>query len=203
MYPITTQQFSGSTKIVRNNPDGVTNFSIRFQYDGYRSEIHIQKEYVVDTMINRCSFEHASLTVSLSMIVKAKRKTQALEMADFQLNEKNMVLDRIRLVNDRGNENFFLMERIESIQWNTAESTDYSNLFKVRGLVRITLIMDKNSEQQDDIPLNSSYRLPKSVLQDRTVWVVQTSNEPAFTQVISQSLEFIIPKESLPLTNAG
>lgn len=156
-------------------------------------------------MINVRIYEHATLNVTFSLIVKARRKNQALEMADFQLNEKNMILERIRFVNEQGLERWFIMERIEAFRWTSAESTEYSNLFKAVGQIRLTLRLDRHAGNHEDNLRINGYRLPRSVLQDRTVWVIQTANEPAFTQVLNQSLEFLhAPSiDTIPLTNAG
>ncbi|QMV43618.1 hypothetical protein [Cohnella cholangitidis] len=151
-------------------------------------------------MIRSLSLERATLNVTLSLMVKARRKSHALEMADFLLNENNVIMDRIRLVNEVGSDRLFLMERIDGIHWDTAQLTDYSNLFKAIGHIRMTLRTESYSE-----PLgNHAYRLPRSSLNDRTVWVIPTTNEPAFTQVISQSLEVCAKSpDSFPFTNAG
>lgn len=152
-------------------------------------------------MINSGIFERATFNVSFSYLVKAKRKTHALGVADFQFNEKNILLDRVKLVNEHGIEKILVVERVESIRWTSVESSEYSNLFNVVGHIRLTLCIDMNTEKNEGTLWKTVYRLPKSVLQDKTVWVIPTSYEPVFTQVLSQSLE--LSAESIESTKVG
>jgi hypothetical protein len=140
-------------------------------------------------MINSGLYSQGTLDVTFSIMVKAKRKAHALEMADYQMNEQNIQLDRIQLVNEQGNKKWVKVGLVESIHWLLVDSCDYTNLFKVIGQIRLVLYIDLRAEHYEENIWNPAYRLPHSNLQDRTVWVIPTSNEPAFTQVLSQSLE--------------
>ncbi|WP_256760965.1 hypothetical protein [Cohnella sp. WQ 127256] len=141
-------------------------------------------------MIKHGILAQAQLNVTFTLLVKAKRRTHALGMADFQLNNENIILDRIQLVNEQGFIQTPKVERIDPIQWITVHSTDYSNLFKVVGQIRLVLSMDRNVEHHVDSLWTRAYKFPRSMIQDRTNWVIPTTHEPAFTQVLSQTLEF-------------
>ncbi|WP_239615050.1 hypothetical protein [Cohnella mopanensis] len=155
-------------------------------------------------MIRSLLLERATFNVTFSLLVKARRKIHALEMADFLFNKNNVTMDSIRLVNEEGSDKLFFLENIESIRWDYAEMTDYSNLFKAVGHISLTLRTDRIPESMEPSTREYHYRLPKSAIKDRTIWVIPTTNEPAFTQVIHQSLEFYcLTTDSLPYINAG
>ncbi|MCD9022864.1 hypothetical protein [Cohnella silvisoli] len=155
-------------------------------------------------MIKNGICEQATLNVDFALLVKAKRKTHALEMADFQLNDKNINLDRVRLVNEQGIIATLEVERVESIDWIDVELSDYSNLFKVIGNIRVVLRIDRDAEQHKENLWRTAFQIPRSALQDKTTWVIPTSNEPVFTQVMSQSLELSVESgESMALIKAG
>ncbi|QJD87739.1 hypothetical protein [Cohnella herbarum] len=155
-------------------------------------------------MIRNPRSERATLNVSFSILVKASRKIHALEMADFLLNKSSIIMDQVRMVNEEGADKLFFLENIESIRWDYAEMTEYSNLFKAVGHIRLTLRTDKIPESMEIHLRDNDYRLPKSAMKDRTIWVIPTTNEPAFTQVLTQSLEYYVHNaESIPFIIAG
>lgn len=155
-------------------------------------------------MIKSSSFEHVTFNVTFSYLVSAKGKSQAALMAEFMINDQTLSLDRIQLVNEHGITRLFKVERIESIHWSAVDLADYSNQFKVVGHIRLALSIDCKSEHFAENFLKSSYRLPRSSLLDKTIWVIPTKDEPAFTQVISQSLELINDnRDQNELTRAG
>ncbi|WP_372661710.1 hypothetical protein [Cohnella sp.] len=155
-------------------------------------------------MIKRGNFEHVTFKVTFSYLVNAKSKSHALMMADFNFNEDNIILDRVQLVNENGITRLLKVDRVESVQWTTVDSSDYSNQFKVVGQIHLALSIDSITEHQTENFWKSTYRLPHSVLLDKTVWVIPTKDEPAFTQVISQSMELSIDsRDSKDLTRAG
>jgi hypothetical protein len=140
-------------------------------------------------MISSGIYVKATLNVTFSFMVRAKRKSQALEIAQFRMNEKNIILDRIQLVNDQGIKNWVKVDQLGSIHWMTVESSEYTHLFTVVGQIRLALSIDLRTEHLEESLWKTAYHLPRSRLLDRSILVIPTSSEPAFTQVLSQSLE--------------
>ncbi|MBW7460038.1 hypothetical protein ACFOLF_32935 [Paenibacillus sepulcri] len=141
-------------------------------------------------MMKNEMMEHAALNVTVSYLVKAKSKVHALDMARFQLNEETISLDRIQLVNDQGMKRLLKVEHVEFIHWMAAESSEFCDQFKVIGHFRLALRLSHAEEPYEENIHKHHYRLPRSAIQDKTVWVIPTLHQPAFTQVISQTLEW-------------
>jgi hypothetical protein len=137
-------------------------------------------------MINNDIIAQATLKLNVSFRIAAKSKTHALEMAAFQVNKENILLDWIQLENDQGIKELIKVDNVESILWTHVYSSEYSNQFKVAGSIRLLLRKEKNKGNLS----KAAYRLPKSVIQEKTIWVIPTSYEPVFTQVTSQTLEW-------------
>ncbi|WEK55269.1 MAG: hypothetical protein P0Y55_04180 [Candidatus Cohnella colombiensis] len=139
-------------------------------------------------MTNR-SLKTATLNVTLSFLVHARSKCHALKMASFQFNEENMSLDRVQLVCEQGMKYWMKVEGVNMIEWTNALSTGYNNQFKVVGHIQLRLSGQIPQEKQDEQVKLTSYRLPRSSVPPHTVWVIPTTYEPIFTQVLSQTLE--------------
>jgi hypothetical protein len=154
-------------------------------------KIHVpQKEFVVYTMIRNDIFANATLNVTVSFLVKAKNKAHAIKMADFQINEETVILDQVQLMNEQGMEKLLKVKRVEAIHWTAADPAEYSSQYKVTGHICLALCIPITREQMEENLWETAYKLPKSSFQDITVLIIPTLNEPAFTQVISQSLEW-------------
>lgn len=143
-------------------------------------------------MIRNDILANANLNVTFSFLVTAKSKAHALKMADFQMNEETMILDQVQLMNEQGMKISLKVKRIEAIHWTSADFTEYSSQFKVTGHIRLALCIPITKVQIEDNLWEAAYKFPESSFQDITVWVIPTSGEPTFTQVISQSLEWRI-----------
>ncbi|RKP57323.1 hypothetical protein D7Z26_04935 [Cohnella endophytica] len=137
-------------------------------------------------MIKNDIYAQATLTLNVSFRITARSKTHALEMAAFQVNKENILLDWIQLENIQGIKEILKVECIESILWTQVYSTEYSNQFKVAGSIRLMLRKDTNKGNLT----KTAYRLPRSTIQEKPIWVLPTSYEPIFTQVLHQSLEW-------------
>ncbi|MFB9279078.1 hypothetical protein [Cohnella cellulosilytica] len=145
---------------------------------------------------------HAVLTVAFALRIRAASKTKAFELAMCQLGERNLCLDRIRLADAQGEERRFSVERIESIRWTAAESTEFSHLFQVHGQIRLEIAHEQETLIRAPLPLSGEYRLPGSSVSEMTVWVIPTTGEPVFAQVLAQSLERRLPCSAFSLTSA-
>jgi len=132
--------------------------------------------------------ELALMNVTVSYLVQARSKSHALKMARFQLNDETISLDGIQLEHRSGLARWMKVEHVESIHWAAAEASEFSSQFKVIGHIRLALRVDAHGDSVDSV-LQGHYQFPRSVLQDKTVWVIPTLHEPAFTQVLSQTLE--------------
>ncbi|WP_372632160.1 hypothetical protein [Cohnella sp.] len=165
-------------------------------------KIHSQKEQETVKMMRNTYLDSAVLNVAFALRVRAPGKTRAFELAMCQLSERNLCLDRIRLADAQGKEIWFSVERIESIRWTAAESTGFSHLFQVHGQIRLEIAPERGILNRMPIPLSGDYRLPRSKLSDMTVWVIPTAGEPAFAQVLGQTLERRLPCSSFSLTSA-
>lgn len=137
-------------------------------------------------MIKNDTLAQATLKLNVSFRITAKSKTHALEMAFFQVNKENILLDWIQLENDQGIREMFKVDNVESIHWSHVYSSEYCNQYKVIGTIRLLLRKEKNKGNLS----KSAYRLPRSFIQEKTIWVLPTSYEPVFTQVMSQTLEW-------------
>jgi len=137
-------------------------------------------------MIKRDIYAQAVLNLTVRFRITAKSKTHALEMADFQVNKENILLDWIQLENDQGSREILKVDRVESILWNHVYSSEYSNQFKVVGSIRLLL----RKEKVEGHLYKTAYRLPRSIIHENTTWVIPTSFEPIFSQVLNQTLEW-------------
>ncbi len=137
-------------------------------------------------MIKNDIFAQATLKLNVSFRVTAKSKTHALEMAIFQVNEGNILLDWIQLENDQGIKELLKVDNVESILWTHVYSSDYSNQYQVVGSIRLLLRKEKIKGNLS----KAAYRLPRSIIHEKTIWVIPTSYEPVFTQVTSKTLEW-------------
>ncbi|WP_204603467.1 hypothetical protein [Cohnella boryungensis] len=146
--------------------------------------------------------ESATLSVVFALRVKAASKAQACESSMCQLSAKNLCLDRMRLTNEHGHEAWFAVERIEAIRWTSVESTGFSHQFKIVGQIRLAIRPDWSSRRHAVGSFPCHYRLPGSLHSDKTVWVIPTTNEPAFAQVLCQSIELPAPSQSFSLISA-
>jgi len=144
----------------------------------------------------------ATYTVVFALRVKATSKARAFEHAMCQLGERNLHLDRLRLEDERGTLFAFKVERVESIRWTGAEATGFSHQFRLVGQIRLTISPDAARPEALPDLLAGEYRLPKSKLTGRTVWVIPSAGESAFAQVLGQSFELLLPEDRFSLTGA-
>lgn len=155
-------------------------------------------------MIKSSSLARVTMNVTFSYLITAKKKSHALMMADFNINEENIIMDRIKLVDEQGKKKILKVDRVDSIRWISVELSEYSNQFRVMGQMHLTLSLDMLPEQDSDKLRITAYRFPRSIIQDKAVLVIPTTNEPAFTQVLSHSLELKAESiEAKELTRAG
>lgn len=153
-------------------------------------------------MMKSMNLDKAIFNVVFALLVKASSKARAFEHAACQLSERNLVLDRLRLIDDQGKAFWFAVERIESIRWTAAESTGFSHQYRLVGQIRLAVSPDGNRQRREPDLLAGEYRLPRSKLTGRTVWVIPTLHEPAFAQVLGQSMELCLPVEAFALPGA-
>ncbi len=153
-------------------------------------------------MMRNAHLDPAVLNVAFALRIRASCKTRAFELAMCQLSERNLCLDRIRLADAQGKEVWFSVDRIESIRWTAAESTGFSHLFQVHGQIRLEIIPERGVVNLLPNPLSGDFRFPRSKLTDMTVWVIPTAGEPAFAQVLGQTLERRLPCSAFSLTSA-
>jgi hypothetical protein len=148
-------------------------------------KIDFEGSFIHD-MIKIDKIAHATLNMTVSFRITAKSKSHALEMANFQVNKSNILLDWIQMENDQGNREILKVELVETLDWTHVYSSEYNNQFKVVGSIRLLLRNEKNKGTLS----KNAYRLPRSVTQEGTIWVLPTSYEPVFTQVLNQTLEW-------------
>ncbi|GGD57886.1 hypothetical protein GCM10010911_14600 [Paenibacillus nasutitermitis] len=122
----------------------------------------------------------------MSYLVQARSKSHALNRARFHMNDETISLDRLKLVNRMGMEKWMKVERVESILWAAAESSDFSNQFKVIGHIQLVVRIHASGDSAESV-LQEPYHFPRTLLSDKTVWVIPTLLEPAFTQVLNVS----------------
>ncbi|WP_068774816.1 hypothetical protein [Paenibacillus sp. FJAT-26967] len=127
---------------------------------------------------------------SISYLVRAANRTHALEAAQVQLNESCIQLGQVRLVNEQGTAKWFKVESLEEPEWTEAQDMHDSNRYKVSGQIKLRLSLQTSDKVEKELKMNS-FRLPKSMIHDHTVWVIPTISRPAFVSVLSQSLHVI------------
>ncbi|XEC96080.1 hypothetical protein AB6A23_05830 [Paenibacillus tarimensis] len=124
--------------------------------------------------------------VKVTYLVSASSKEQAVATASLRINEHTVQLDRVTLVDEKGGHTVFRLERVERLQWTKVESTEYNGRYKVFGHIRLALSVKTNAESKDAMRC-STFKLPRSAVHDKPVFVIPAMSEHAFTQVISQS----------------
>ncbi|MVP01135.1 hypothetical protein [Paenibacillus lutrae] len=131
-------------------------------------------------------FFHATI----SYLVRSANRSHAMEAAQAQLNESCIQLGQLRLVNEQGMAKWFQVEKLEELEWTEAQDMRDSNRYKVSGQVKLRLSLQTTDKVEKELKMNS-FRLPKSMIHDHTVWVIPTISHPAFVSVTSQSLHVI------------
>jgi hypothetical protein len=147
---------------------------------------------------------YAVLQVTVSYLAAAGSNRQALDAANMRIHPDSILLDQIKLVNEQGTGKTFSVERVKSVEWTQVTGSEYNHLFKVTGHICFMLRIRIHVEHEADNYRKATYELPRSIIENKAVLVIPTRSEPAFTQVISQSLEWKTEKlESISFIKAG
>lgn len=135
--------------------------------------------------------ERANLHVTVSYLVTARSRAHALETANANVNPGTALLNQIKLVNEQAHPAVFTVEGMHDMQWTIASAAEYTGRFKVTGHMTLALRARAGSGTEPPLIGHISYRLPQSIVQERPILVIPTWNEPVFTHVLSQRLEWV------------
>ncbi|WJH35596.1 hypothetical protein MJA45_25095 [Paenibacillus aurantius] len=133
---------------------------------------------------------YATLQAAVSQQVAAPNKKQALELADFRMNRNNVQLQQVLLQNEIGGKKVFTIEGVEEIRWFDVQLGDYSGRYEVYGHVRVSIRLPVGPEHLIREIQQTCFYLPRSLVTDKTVWVVPTFSKPVFVRVVHQAMEW-------------
>jgi hypothetical protein len=141
-------------------------------------------------MSQQTSSLYAEITATVSYCMNAASRKEVMDTAQERLNEKNMRLLKFKMVNKLGEVMWFQVDKVHTAEWTNVERTEFSSKFHVIGQVRLTVRSDGASMLDADDLLQTSYQLPRSVVNDLAHWAVPTHNGPALLCVQRYELEW-------------
>jgi hypothetical protein len=134
----------------------------------------------------------ASLELLVSILVETYHKSQAMEQAEFKVNEKNIRLQNIVLMDIDINKYVFFVHQVKFVEWFHIQPTEYSHRFRVNG--RMEFLLSHSWDTSLAFGANPGCEelfLPKTAIHPTPVLAIPTTKDSVYLQVRKQLLKWI------------